>query len=652
MGKPPAVVVIARYVLPLITLVKSSPTERLRRHGARIDAVDKTWHLTSPVPYDPPLTYGGWVQGRALGARIASLLQAPKEAILDHNTQTSSSSNGTRNSAVDLAGSGQDTQTLHTNPLVVRKHKVIIHSSPYIRCVQTAIAISAGISQHHRTSNRRNAKPASTSSKSVSKEASPESTPILRPADNAVQQEKKRENDEPALPEVVPKTRLRIDAFLGEWLSPEYFENITSPPSSVMMVVAAKAELLRRGESIQYGSKPISGNFPGGWRSNSSPAGDDEGPFQNMAAMADSLAEQQRPESHDGPAAKLPTIRDILSRRSSDASEDFSEGYIPPVPSYAVSPSDPIPAGYVTHARDACVDVDYQWDSMREPQNWGSGGEYGEEWSAMHLRFRNGLQSMIDWYRTHDHPPHYHHDQDSDDDLTDVVLVLVTHGAGCNALIGALTDQPVLVDVPMASLTMAVRKDIIAGKDIAQKEEKKQRKPDRRRRSSLDTSIAHEYDVSLIASTDHLRAESNASSISRRTGPAMYRSASVSAYRHRLTSPHEPLNSTKPSLHRCATTNSRHPSRGSSGLWGSVSSTANENVVESSESDGEKSIIPNFGIPASASSSKPTNGENGSQTAGAGPQRPKSQRGLWSSAVITREREPAPKRRWTVTERR
>ncbi|KAI5298003.1 hypothetical protein KEM56_004385, partial [Ascosphaera pollenicola] len=54
-GKKPAVVIIAR-------------------HGTRLDSVDKHWHLTSPTPYDPPLTYGGWTQARALGAKIASLL--------------------------------------------------------------------------------------------------------------------------------------------------------------------------------------------------------------------------------------------------------------------------------------------------------------------------------------------------------------------------------------------------------------------------------------------------------------------------------------------------------------------------------------------------------------------------------------------------
>ncbi|KAL1966179.1 hypothetical protein VTN77DRAFT_4731 [Rasamsonia byssochlamydoides] len=648
MGKPPAVVFIAR-------------------HGARIDAVDKKWHLTSPTPYDPPLAYGGWTQGRALGAGIASLLQAREES-------PSCSSNGAENGAVEAAASGQDTHTHHTNTTSVRKHKVIIHSSPYLRCVQTAIAISAGLSQYHRTSKSSNVKPgcdASSSSEPGLEESSPKSTPLLQPEDNAEQcAEEKKENGQPPSQKGVPKTLLRIDAFLGEWLSPEYFEQITPPPSSVMMVAGAKAELLRRGEGIHRthdsGNKSISGHFPGGWQSNSNPTSpdkdDDEGRFRNMAAMANSLVNQRRPETHDGqvgPTTRPPTIRDILSRKTSDVNDDFSEGYIPPAPSYAISPSDPIPAGYVAHARDACVDVDYQWDSMREPQDWGSGGDYGEEWSAMHLRFRNGLQSMIDWYRKHDRP------EDSDEDFTDVVLVLVTHGAGCNALIGALTSRPVLLDVPMASLTMAVRKDIIEDKDAVPSiaEKKLPQQGEQRRRSSLDITLSREYDISFIASTEHLRPEPNQpSSVPPLKTPTIHHrsSSSISAYRHRPVSPHEPFKFPKDSaaprgagLQRAATTKSRHVSHSSvTGLWSALSPTASESVAESGEKDGDN-IVSNFGQPASASgSSKPENGNNTSQTANPDSEQPKSQRGLWSSAAIAREREPVQKRRWTVTERR
>jgi hypothetical protein len=63
---------------------------------------------------------------------------------------------------------------------------------------------------------------------------------------------------------------LRIDAFLGEWLSPDYYADITTPPNSTMMVAGAKADLLRRGDYIQEQPNPNSskGNFPGGWMGN------------------------------------------------------------------------------------------------------------------------------------------------------------------------------------------------------------------------------------------------------------------------------------------------------------------------------------------------------------------------------------------------
>jgi broad specificity phosphatase PhoE len=55
-------------------MVKGPSAVFIARHGARLDASDKSWHLTSPTPYDPPLTYGGWSQAKSLGLRIAALL--------------------------------------------------------------------------------------------------------------------------------------------------------------------------------------------------------------------------------------------------------------------------------------------------------------------------------------------------------------------------------------------------------------------------------------------------------------------------------------------------------------------------------------------------------------------------------------------------
>ena len=305
----------------------------------------------------------------------------------------------------------------------------------------------------------------------------------------------------------IQKAILRVDAFLGEWLSPDYFEQITPPPSSVMMVAAAKADLLRREDyghlntggyvsgRIPSLSPPTSG-FPGGWGSPS---------LASLASrVTESVTSADAEEELPGPAMPLPK-RDRTSSMSSVGSSNSSKlsghptirpnsshsnipmapgstaTYHPPIPHYAISTSDPIPPGYVAHSKDACVDVDYQWDSMREPQNWGDGGEYGEEWSSMHKRFRRGLKSMVEWYKTHDANIHRSSSNPTsrsnsrpgsgygsgsrdtteggeETEEEDVVVILVTHGAGCNALIGALTNQPALLDVGMANLTMAVRR--------------------------------------------------------------------------------------------------------------------------------------------------------------------------------------------------
>ena len=107
--------------------------------------------------------------------------------------------------------------------------------------------------------------------------------------------------------------------------------------------------------------------------------------------------------------------------------------------------------------------VDWMWDSLR----LGDGGEYGEAWTAMHDRFKRGLENMLEYY--------------GNSGGVQPVVILVTHGAGCNALLGALTRKPVLTDIPISSLSMAVLKPT----------------------SSCSTS-AVEYDLVLQAGTSHL----------------------------------------------------------------------------------------------------------------------------------------------------
>ncbi|MCJ1224980.1 hypothetical protein MMC12_001627 [Toensbergia leucococca] len=353
----------------------------------------------------------------------------------------------------------------------------------------------------------------------------------------------------------ITKSALCVDAFLGEWLSPDYFDSITPPPGSLMMVASAKADLLRQGDysDSTWGSASL-GNFPGGWGSGSLAFGgptaiDDHGPLSNLAALTQALPPRNRASSHNSTAVASGSKSNpkAMSRLETIGIAERG-GYVPPTPTYAVSPLAPIPPGLVAHARDACVNVEYQWDSMRPPQEWGDGGDYGEEWSSMHKRFRRGFQKMITWYRRNDmqEKASKNHGRASvpqnkteeDDDGTDTVLILVTHGAGCNALIGAITNQPVLLDVGMASLTMAVRKPPLTQASTTSAPKSP---PLYRRHSSNDLRTSDEYEVKLVASTEHLR--SNTQPIAVPHAPPQQQSTPsspsphFSSFRHRYGSP-------------------------------------------------------------------------------------------------------------------
>lgn len=577
-----------------------------------------------------------------------------------------------------------------------RRHKVIIHSSPFQRCVQTSVAISAGLA-----SKPEHATPSSVSplpSRSGQSHPSPKILPKLdtdSPELTASADDtngKSRESKK-----TIRKSIVRVDAFLGEWLTPDYFELITPPPSSVMMVAGAKAELLRREDYsnlIQIRQNiNINQGFPGGWQSPvASPQFEkQEAPLPSLSSLGQALQGRERTNS-------LNSIGGLANRfnntRPSLAIVTEQGVYQAPVPSYALSTSDPIPAGYVAHARDACVDVDYQWDSMREPQHWGNGGEYGEEWSAMHKRFRNGLQQMIQWYSTSEHPARLvtktprsatenQPDEEVDED-TDLVLILVTHGAGCNALIGALTNQPVLIDVGMSSLTMAVRKSFPKTESPSS--------PARSRSSSRSFNLPDEYDVKLIANTEHLRSSSThstppSSRTPSTTGSSMFRerptpTGGIDALSFHKTTRSLSSSSNFGSIRRpfnIQNTSSRSyaPIRQTSlGLW-----SAKRPGEEEQEEDAVDDMVLNFGDTSPAQSDttgqvkdtkvlsepndtkeakdakevKDTDAATAPETDTGDPDQVPPL-GLWGSpklgAKLSGEipREFAPKRRWTITE--
>lgn len=593
----------------------------MARHGARLDAADKDWHLTSPTPYDPPLSYGGWIQSRALGLRIASLLHEPE--FIGRRTEDPADNS---NPLDDKTNHTPATADLHN------KYNVIVHTSPFLRCLQTSIAVSAGISQY-----------------------SAGTDPSLKK--NAAG--------------VDPRPLVRVDGFLGEWLSPEYFEHIIAPPNSDQMVALAKAELLRQGETIlqaREGTRALSGHFPGGWGSQSQPTTPNEDDSLTPASNSQSTTpkypiQRQRASTVDIPQPIAPATgtASALGQLDTKLAAVKNEPYVPPTPSYAVSASDPIPAGYVAHARDACIRVDYPWDSMRNPA-WATGGEYGEEWSSMQERVAGAFDRMMQWYRhpedqvsspsivAKDAPPREGHPKQT-------VLILVTHGADCSALINSLAGHPVMCEINTASVTLAVPRARLPSPDVKSDRSPTESPPG-------DQSISREYSLQLIASTDHLRAGVNpaqASSLTSPSTPQPPSPPSIPAYRNRLSSRPAPLSGTF-SIAAISTTElspqgwtfahrpsiSDVPRIPSGGLWSSLASP------DEKDEDQEEDFVPNFGDrrPVSHDSKLPDVPVDRSGWGQKLPQRTRSQRGLWGSAASLENREAVSRRRWTLAEQK
>ncbi|KAK7397604.1 hypothetical protein QQX98_013025 [Neonectria punicea] len=440
------------------------------RHGNRLDAADKKWHLSSPTPYDPPLTYGGFLQARQVGNQIASILEQAK---IEHDASP--------------AGSKKR-----------RRFKIVIHSSPFLRCVQTSIGISSGLAQ-------------------TPPESPNQPSDVLVSATSATSK-----------PNQFKSAVLRLDSFLGEWLSPEYFEMITPPPGAALMVGSAKADLLRREDYSNLTTTATTHTHTHNHQSSSgslwsgSPSASPS--IRAMAAPPSASSDKDAPGSAPNSAMAAALSGQLSGQLAGHPGQ--KKGYATPIPEYSISGSRKIPEGFVAHARDECVVVDYQWDSMRAPLDFGDGGEFGEEWTSMHQRFRRGLRKMVDWYSITESPTDMvtrgvqnsddHHSASSDDEEIENVVILVSHGAGCNALIGAITHQPVLMDVGIASITMALRKPNVKYDDLvaASQNEGSEMEP--------HVSPHQLYDIRLSASTDHLRSTNSTPVSARSTSTDMF----------------------------------------------------------------------------------------------------------------------------------
>ncbi|TLD11846.1 hypothetical protein PspLS_11242 [Pyricularia sp. CBS 133598] len=463
------------------------------RHGHRLDAADKQWHLTSPTPYDPPLTYTGWTQSRITGEQIAAILRKRAQS--------------------------HDDSEPEKKPRRKKSFRVVIHTSPFLRCIQTSIAISSGLA----------------SRPSLLADARRALSPLQL---SQISQDVGAPGNKPQRSRPVGKKAvLRIDAWLGEWLSPTYFELITPPPGSVMMLASAKATLLKpenyhsyphiqtRAHSNSLVQNTGSGHLWGsaGARVGPSPLsaapisaagnGSTSAPLENMNSMDKALPQLESRQAVDWAHSHRGTVESQRPSTAPPAASDAEVGaYDPPVPSFSISKNAPIPEGYVNHAKDACVVVDYQWDSMRPPYDWGDGGELPEEWSDMHKRFSKGLQKMVDWYTVEEEPAtavtseairpntasgSETRAEDYNDDDIETVVILVSHGAGCNAMIGAIEHKPALMDVSLSSISLATMKPNSSSPS-----------------SNHDGArMHHRYDLKMKANVDHLRPLAPANSL-------------------------------------------------------------------------------------------------------------------------------------------
>lgn len=479
-----------------------------------------------------------------------------------------------------------------------KKRKIVIHSSPYKRCIQTSIAIAAGLRYPQPDKVQRPLlMPYQRTSISKPVQPDPSRASISSNGDAP------RSQSTTEVPLNNDRIELKTDPYLSEWLSPSYFEDSKVPPSADVILERAKETLQRPLQEIRGADLSAFVTVP------ESPTAEDiekenmfgkslageKGGLRGMAAAGHSLPHRTRTTSFgrdlNNPASQ-PNLPKVRQRARTTA-------YSPPVPQYSLAPQDPIPAGFVAHARDACVEPDLEWDS--EKMGWGDAGSYPEEWSTMHVRFRQGLQKTLAHYQVCKALHTINETAAEFDPDEDTVVVLVTHQAGANALIRLMTGAPALHDVGVASLTLAVRRPILRRPPSLSGTSHSPLGYDREsrknsRRGSLDLGLADDFEMRIIASTEHLRYGSNPLGLnSPRLGrsPAIAGRKMVGAESLEGFSIGDPLawrpgssnNVTRSSSQRGRTTESVGRPAINTGLWGSpaISATSKDPIEESIE---------------------------------------------------------------------
>ena len=626
------------------------------RHGTRLDQADKSWRATAEHPYDPPLSYGGWIQCQTLGARIDRELSSLEQ--LTTPTELDKEANGERPR---------------------KKRKIIIHSSPYKRCVQTSIAIAAGL--RYPQPDRGRPLPTPFQRSSLSRASIVSATANGDAPSPPRSQAPIEETEKPAKDE---KIEMRLDPYLGEWLSTSYFEDSKPPPTTDLIVDRAIDTLTRPLQEIRGADLTAFLPVP------ESPEDDQENdPAANavvekaglraMAVASHSLPHRTRTTSFG--VDRVNGAQQLAFQKLRQRSRTSSV-YSPPVPQYALAPQDPIPAGFVAHARDGCVEPNLKWNSAE--MGWGNAGLYPEEWSAMHVRFRLGLQKMVAYYE--DYKPECTSGVEEEHVEEDVVVILVTHQAGANALIRLMTGAPALHDVGVASLTLAVRRPVLRRPPSLANTSHSPLGYDREsrknsRRGSLDLGLADDFEMKVIASTDHLRYGSNPLGLnSPRLGksPAMSGRRMAGADNLEGFSIGDPLGwrpsssgtLTRGASQRARTADAQTKPAINTGLWGSpaVSAVSKEPIDEVLEeltpmSPKSRPVTPvSEGVPeimlSSPTRSRSSTVQNAGLWGGSNANMAmrsavregtwsSSSSGTWGSGSISRPRSPG-KRRWTA----
>lgn len=112
--------------------------------------------------------------------------------------------------------------------------------------------------------------------------------------------------------------------------------------------------------------------------------------------------------------------------------EDYFSDYAPPPADNHCSLVERNTQWLKTNGSSA-IDGSWMWDQF------GDSGEYGESWENMHRRFSHGLERLMRYYNRR---------------AERCNIVIVTHGAGVNALLGHILHQPLLSRINLASFAV------------------------------------------------------------------------------------------------------------------------------------------------------------------------------------------------------